>query len=30
MAEQFVLFNFANYSPSFAMELRVSKEITGK
>ena len=24
---QFILFNFANYSPSIAMELKVSKEI---
>ena len=29
-AVQFILFNFANYSPSIAMELKVSKEITGK
>ena len=28
MAVQFILFNFANYSPSIAMELEVSKEIT--
>ena len=27
---QFILFNFANYSPSVAMELKVSKEITCK
>ena len=27
---QFILFNFANYSPSVAMELKVSREITGK
>ena len=27
MAVQFILFNFANYSPSIAMELTVSKEI---
>ena len=27
---QFILFNFANHSPSSAMELKVSKEITGK
>ena len=27
MAVQFTLFNFANYSPSVAMELKVSKEI---
>ena len=27
MAVQFILFNFANYSPSIAMELKVSKEI---
>ena len=25
-----VLFNFANYSPSIAMELKVNKEITCK
>ena len=32
MAVQFTLFNFANYSPSIAMELKVpvSKEITCK
>ena len=30
MAVQFILFNFANYSPSIAMELKVSKEITCK
>ena len=30
MAVQFILFNFANYSPSIAMELKVSKEIAGK
>ena len=30
MAVQFILFNFANYSLSIAMELKVSKEITGK
>ena len=32
MAVQFVLFNFASYMylPSIAMELKVSKEITGK
>ena len=29
-AVQFILFNFANYSPSIAMELKVSKKITGK
>ena len=29
-AVRFILFNFANYSPSIAMELKVSKEITGK
>ena len=29
-AVQFILFNFANYSPSIVMELKVSKEITGK
>ena len=29
-AVKFILFNFANYSPSIAMELKVSKEITGK
>ena len=27
---QFILFNFANYSPSIAMELKASKEITCK
>ena len=30
MAVQFILFNFANYSPSITMELKVSKEITWK
>ena len=30
MAVQFILFNFADYSPSIAMELKVSKEITSK
>ena len=30
MAVQFNLFNFANYLPSNAMELKVSKEITCK
>ena len=30
MAAQLLLFNFANYSPSIAMELKVSKEITCK
>ena len=30
MAVLFILFNFANYSPSIAMEIKVSKEITGK
>ena len=30
MAVQFILFDFANYSPSIAMELKVSKEITCK
>ena len=25
-----ILFNFANYSPSMVMELKVSKEIKGK
>ena len=30
MAVQFILFKFANYSPLIAMELKVSKEITGK
>ena len=30
MAVQFILFNSANYSPSIAMELKVSKEVTGK
>ena len=29
-AVQFILFNFANYSPSIAMELKLSKEITCK
>ena len=29
-AVQFILFNFANYSPIVAMELKVSKEITCK
>ena len=29
-AVQFILFNFADYSPSIAMELKVSKEITWK
>ena len=29
-AVQFILFNFANYSPSIAMKLKVSKEITCK
>ena len=29
-AVQFILFNFANYSPSVVMEFKVSKEITGK
>ena len=29
-AVQFILFNFANYSPSIVMELKVSKEITCK
>ena len=29
-ALQFILFNFANYSPSIARELKVSKEITCK
>ena len=29
-AVQLILFNFANHSPSIAMELKVSKEITGK
>ena len=28
MAVQFILFNFTNYSPSIAMELKVKKEIT--
>jgi len=27
MAAQFILFNFANYLPSIAMEVKVSKEI---
>ena len=30
MAVQFILFNFASYLPSIAMELKVSKEITCK
>ena len=30
MAVKFVLFNFVNYSPSIALELKVSKEITCK
>ena len=30
MAVLFILFNFANYSPSIAMEIKVSREITGK
>ena len=30
MAVQFILFNFANYSPSITMELKVSKETAGK
>ena len=30
MAVQLILFNFANYSPSIAMELKVSKEIICK
>ena len=30
MAVQFILFDFANYSPSIATELKVSKEITCK
>ena len=30
MAVQFILFNFANYSPSIAIELKVSKELTCK
>ena len=30
MAVLFILFNFANYSPSIAMEIKVSGEITGK
>ena len=29
-AVKFILFNFDNYSPSIAMELKVSKEIRGK
>ena len=28
MAVRFILFNFVNYSPSIAMEFKVSKEIT--
>ena len=27
-AVQFILYNFTNYSPSIAMELKVNKEIT--
>ena len=30
MAVQFILPNFANYSPSIAMKLKVSKEISCK
>ena len=30
MAVQFILFNFANYASSIAIELKVSKEITCK
>ena len=30
MTVQIILFNFANYSPSIGMELKVSKEITWK
>ena len=30
MAVHFILFNFANYLPSIAMELEASKEITGE
>ena len=30
MAVLFILLNFANYSPSIAMELKVSKEISCK
>ena len=30
MALQFILFNFANYLPTIAMKLKVSKEITCK
>ena len=30
MAVQFILFNFANHLPPIIMELKVSKEITGK
>ena len=30
MAVQLIFFNFANYSPSIAMELKVGKEITCK
>ena len=30
MAVHLILFNFANYSPSIAMELKVNKEITWK
>ena len=28
MAVQFILFHFANYLPSIALKLKVSKEIT--
>ena len=30
MAVQLILFNFSNYAPSIAMDLKVSKEIAGK
>ena len=30
MAVQIILFNFANYSPSIGMQLKVSKQITWK
>ena len=30
MAVQIILFNFANYSPSIGMELKVSTQITSK
>ena len=30
MAVQLILFNFSNYTPSIAMDLKVCKEIAGK